>query len=38
MLENRLFVDAKVEIFAKHGSRQWVKIAEYPIERRLITS
>jgi hypothetical protein len=38
MLENRLFVDAKVEIFAKYGSHQWVKIAEYPIERRLITS
>lgn len=38
MLENRLFVDAKAEIFAKYGPHQWVKIAEYPVERRLITS
>ena len=37
MLTNRLFVDAKVEIFAKYSSLQWVKITEYPIERKLIT-
>jgi hypothetical protein len=37
MLENRMFVDAKVEVFAKYSSLQWVKIAEYPIDRRLIT-
>jgi|RhiMetStandDraft_4_1073278.scaffolds.fasta_scaffold435884_1 hypothetical protein len=37
MLENRLFVDAKVEIFAKYSSLQWKRIAEYPIERKLIT-
>ena len=37
MLENRLFVDAKTEIFAKYSSLQWKRIAEYPIERKLIT-
>ena len=36
MLENRLFVDAKVEIFAKYSSLQWKRIAEFPIERKLI--
>jgi hypothetical protein len=35
MLQNSQFVDAKVEIFAKYGSLQWKRIAEYPIERRL---
>lgn len=37
MLENREFVDATVEIFGRHGSRTWVKMAEYPIERHLLT-
>jgi hypothetical protein len=37
MLQNREFIDAKVEIFGKHGSRTWVKIGEYPIERQLLT-
>jgi hypothetical protein len=37
MLQNREFVDAKVEIFGKHGSRTWVKIGEYPIDRQLLT-
>jgi hypothetical protein len=36
MLKNSNFVDAKVELFGKHGSRNWVKIAEYPIDRELI--
>src|SRR5580765_773846 len=36
MLENRLFVDAKVEIFAKYSSLQWKRNAEFPIERKLI--
>ena len=35
MLKNSLFVDAKVEIFAKYASAQWARIAEYPIERQL---
>ena len=37
MLQNREFVDARVEIFGKHGSRTWVKMAEYPIDRQLLT-
>lgn len=36
MLQNSQFVDARVEIFAKYASTQWVKVAEYPIERRLL--
>jgi len=35
MLANSQFVDAKVEIFAKYGSQQWKRIAEYPIDRQL---
>ncbi len=37
MLEHRDFVDAKVEIFAKHGPRTWQKIGDYKIDRRLLT-
>ena len=37
MLQNKEFVDAKVEIFGRHGSRTWVKIGEYPIDRQLLT-
>jgi len=37
MLKNSLFVDAKVDLFARHGSRTWAKIGEFPIERRLLT-
>jgi hypothetical protein len=37
MLQNSRFVDARVEIFGKHGRRQWVKIGEYPIDRQLLT-
>lgn len=37
MLRNREFVDAKVEIFLKQGSRVWAKLAEFPIERQLLT-
>lgn len=36
MLKNSLFVDAKVDMLAKYGSIQWKKIAESPIERRLL--
>jgi hypothetical protein len=36
MLANSNFVDAKVEVSAKYGSGQWVRIADLPIERRLI--
>lgn len=37
MLQNREFVDAKVEIFLRHGSRVWAKLAEFPIDRQLLT-
>jgi hypothetical protein len=37
MLENKAFVDARVEIFGKHGRRNWVKMGEFPIERKLLT-
>ena len=37
MLKNSQFVDAKVELFGKHGSRAWVKMGEFPIDRTLLT-
>ena len=37
MLQNKAFVDAKVEIFGKHGSRFWVKLGEFKIDRQLLT-
>jgi hypothetical protein len=37
MLQNKEFVDAKVEIYGKHGSRTWVKMGEYQIDRQLLT-
>ena len=37
MLNNSSFVDAKVRIFGRHGSRNWVRMGEYEIERRLVT-
>ncbi len=37
MLQNREFVDAKVEIYLKQGSNVLAKLAEYPIERQLLT-
>src|SRR5262245_44225866 len=36
MLSNSQFVDAKVLIFAKYGSIQWVRKGEYTIKRQLI--
>lgn len=38
MLQNKAFVDATVQVFAKYGSAQWVKVGEYPIARQLITN
>jgi len=38
LLEHRQFRDAKVEVFAKHGSEQWVKLGEYPVARQLLTN
>jgi hypothetical protein len=37
MLQNTQFVDAKVELFLRQGSQVWAKLAEYPIQRQLIT-
>jgi hypothetical protein len=37
MLQNSHFVDAKVELFAKYASIQWVRVGTYPIERQLLT-
>ena len=37
MLQNREFVDAKVNVFGKHGSRTWIKMGEYTVDRQLLT-
>jgi hypothetical protein len=37
MLQNKVFVDAKVEIFLKRGSQVWAKLAEFPVARQLLT-
>jgi hypothetical protein len=37
MLQNSQFKDAQVQVFAKHGSAQWVRLAEYTIQRQLLT-
>ena len=37
MLQNAQFVDARVEIFGKQGRGGWVKLAEYTIDRQLLT-
>jgi hypothetical protein len=36
MLQNTHFVDAKVELFGKYGSTQWVKLGSYPITRQVL--
>ena len=37
MLQNSHFVDAKVELSAKHGSGQWTRIGDFQIDRKLLT-
>jgi hypothetical protein len=37
MLQNKDFIDARVEVFAKYGAANWVKLGEYGIERQLLT-
>ena len=37
MLQNKEFVDARVEIYGKHGSRTWARMGEYQIDRQLLT-
>jgi hypothetical protein len=36
MIKNKEFIDVKVDLFARHGSRTWQKIGEFPIERKLL--
>jgi len=36
MLQNSHFVDAKVDLFARYGSRQWTRIGEYGIARAIV--
>ena len=37
MMKNSQFVDALVQVFAKHGGNQWTKLGEWRIERDLLT-
>jgi hypothetical protein len=37
MLQNRQFVDATVDLMAKHDAQQWTKLDTYPITRQLLT-
>jgi hypothetical protein len=37
MLKNSQFVDAHVQVFAKHGGSQWTKLGEWQIARDLVT-
>jgi hypothetical protein len=37
MLQNSHFVDAKVELFGKYASTQWVLLGSYPITRQLLS-
>jgi hypothetical protein len=37
MLQHSMFKDAKVELFLKHGSRQWARLGEYRVDRQLFT-
>jgi hypothetical protein len=36
MLKNSHFVDARVDVFARHGAQPWTRIAGYQIARQLI--
>ena len=37
MLQNRSFVDVKLELQAKHRAEQWQTVAEFSIDRQLLT-
>lgn len=37
MLQHALFKDAKVDLFVKHGSRQWARLGEFRVDRQLFT-
>jgi len=36
MLKNSNFVDAQIQLFAKYGGANWVKLGEYPVARVLL--
>lgn len=38
ILQNSQFIDAKVELYVRRGAQSWVKLAEYPIQRQLLTN
>ena len=37
MLQNRSFVDVRVELYVKHRANNWVKLGDYVIARQLLT-
>ena len=37
MLKNRQFVDARIQVFAKHGGNQWTKLGEWQIAREMLS-
>ncbi len=37
MLQNKQFIDFKVEVFGKQGPSTWIKLGEFPIQRQLLT-
>jgi hypothetical protein len=37
MLKHSQFVDATVSVFGRHGSRNWTKLGDFPIQRTLLT-
>src|SRR5213080_521417 len=36
MLKNSNFVDAHIQLFAKYGGANWVKLGEYPVARQML--
>jgi len=36
IMNSSYFVDARVQVSAKYGSAQWVKIVEYPVARQFV--
>ena len=38
MFQHKLWVDATVRIFAKHGSEQWTNLGDFPVKRILLTA
>ena len=36
MLKNSQFVDAQVQVFAKHGGNQWTKLGEWKVAREML--